>query len=91
MAITPKPPVDPAPPPGGAGTPPPPSGPAVAPDDLKTAQEADTSGETPGVGPAGKPKDTPGPAETIEAQGIGPRTPYPTGKGPAPPEEKEKS
>lgn len=55
----------------------------VGKDQGKTAQESDQSGDLPGVGPAGKAKGTPGPAQTIEEQGIGPRTPYPTGNPPA--------
>lgn len=55
----------------------------------KTAQESDQSGDLPGVGPAGKAKGTPGPAETVEEQGIGPRTPYPTGNPPVPEASKE--
>ena len=51
----------------------------MKPEDLMTEQEKDTSSEMPGVGPATAAAHTSGPVETIEDQGIGPRTPYPTG------------
>lgn len=60
--------------------------------DMMTEQEKDaqaggpvTKDNVPGVGPAASTAEVL-PAETIEEQGIGPRTPYPTGD-PAPPEE----
>jgi hypothetical protein len=52
--------------------------------DLMTAQEADQTSEVPGVGPVSPAEVSPGPAETIEDLGIGPRTPYPTGNPPPP-------
>jgi hypothetical protein len=57
---------------------------AAVPDDMLTEQEKDTSSELPGVGPASASEVSPGPVETIEMQGIGPRTPYPTGNPPPP-------
>lgn len=48
-----------------------------------TEQERDTDSPLPGVGPVGVSRSSPGPVETIEDQGIGPRTPYPTGDPPA--------
>jgi len=59
----------------------------VPPEDLLTAQEADQTGEVPGVGPVSPSEVSPGPVETIEEQGIGPRTPYPEGNPWVPPEE----
>lgn len=52
--------------------------------DTRTAQEADQSGQVPGVGPVSPAAHSPGPVETIEDQGIGPRTPYPEGNPPIP-------
>jgi hypothetical protein len=57
---------------------------AAVPDDMLTEQEKDTSSELLGVGPASASEVSPGPVETIEMQGIGPRTPYPTGNPPPP-------
>jgi hypothetical protein len=53
----------------------------------KAAQAGGAAGKDniPGVGPAASTEEVV-PAETIEQQGIGPRTPYPTGD-PAPPDE----
>ena len=50
--------------------------------DMMTEQEKDTSSGVPGVGPVSASEVSPGPVETIEDQGIGPRTPYPTGNPP---------
>jgi len=58
----------------------------VAPADMMTAQESDQSGDVPGVGPVSPSEVSPGPVETIEEQGIGPRTPYPEGDPWVPPE-----
>jgi hypothetical protein len=55
-------------------------------EELMTAQESDQTAPVPGVGPVTPAEVSPGPAETIEAQGIGPRTPYPTGSPPPPSE-----
>lgn len=55
--------------------------PGIDPEDIKTEQEKDTSGAVPGVGPASAPEPSPGPVETIEEQGIGPRAPYPSAEG----------
>lgn len=49
---------------------------------FKTEQEKDASGDVPGVGPASPSELSPGPVETMEALGIGPRQPYPTGGAP---------
>ena len=49
---------------------------------FKTEQEKDSSGDVPGVGPASPSELSPGPVETMEAMGIGPRQPYPTGGAP---------
>lgn len=46
--------------------------PGVKADDLKTEQEKGKPD------PVGKAEPSPGPVETIEDQGIGARTPYPT-------------
>jgi hypothetical protein len=61
----------------------------VPPDELLTEQEKAakaggeaTDGNVPGVGPVPASETTSGPVETIEDQGIGPRTPYPTGSPP---------
>lgn len=56
----------------------------VPPTELMTAQEADQSSAVPGVGPASPAEVSPGPVETIQDQGIGPRTPYPSGNPPPP-------
>jgi hypothetical protein len=53
----------------------------VASADMMTEQEKDPSG---GVGPISPAEHSPGPVETIEALGIGPRTPYPEGNPPPP-------
>jgi hypothetical protein len=55
----------------------------VPPADMLTEQEKDTASEVPGVGPASASEVSPGPVETIEDLGIGPREPYPTGGAPA--------
>lgn len=47
-------------------------------EDFKTEQEKD------GMGPAAEPVESPGPAETIAQQGIGPKDPYPEGNPPVP-------
>jgi hypothetical protein len=68
--------------------------PAAAPvvaEDMLTEQEKDQSGAVPGVGPVSASEVSPGPVETIEAQGIGPRTPYPEGNPWLPPEPAAKS
>ena len=61
----------------------------VPPEEMLTEQEkaakeggAATDGNVPGVGPVPASETTSGPVETIEDQGIGPRTPYPTGDTP---------
>jgi hypothetical protein len=54
----------------------------IPPEDMLTEQEKDQSGGVPGVGPASASEVSPGPVETIEEQGIGPRTPYPDGDPP---------
>jgi hypothetical protein len=65
----------------------------VPPEELLTEQEKDAVGSgasgdtTAGVGPVAPAAHTTGPVETIEDQGIGPRTPYPTGNPPPPREE----
>ena len=66
----------------------------IPPDELLTEQEKDakaggaaSDGNVPGVGPAAASEHTTGPVETIEDQGIGPKTPYPTGDPPATREE----
>ena len=64
----------------------------VPPEDLLTEQEKDVVGTggtdvTAGVGPTSPAEHTTGPVETIEDQGIGPRTPYPTGNPPPPTED----
>lgn len=71
--------------------PPPPAAPgvapaaSVAPADMMTEQEKDTSSELHGVGPVSPAEPSPGPVETIEDLGIGPRDPYPEGNPPPPP------
>jgi hypothetical protein len=52
---------------------------AVNPEDMLTEQEKGGGEGVPGVGPASPSEGSPGPVETIEEQGIGPRTPYPEG------------
>ena len=64
----------------------------VPPEELLTEQEKDVVGTggtdvTAGVGPTSPAAHTTGPVETIEDQGIGPRTPYPVGNPPPPTEE----
>jgi hypothetical protein len=56
-----------------------------------TAQEADQSAPVPGVGPVSPAEIMSGPAETIQDQGIGPRTPYPSGNPPPPAEDTTRS
>jgi len=53
---------------------------SVPPADMLTEQEKEAAagGEGAGVGPVSPSETTTGPVETIEDQGIGPRTPYPT-------------
>ena len=53
--------------------------------DMLTEQEKDTTSETPGVGPASPSEHSPGPVETMEDLGIGPREPYPEGNPWVPP------
>ena len=71
---------DPAPRPAAEGI-------TVPPEQMMTAQESDQSGDVPGVGPVSPSEVSPGPVETIEDQGIGPRTPYPDGNPWVPPAE----
>lgn len=52
--------------------------PVLGAEDFKTEQEKATK-----LDPVGKAEPSPGPVETIEEQGIGARTPYPTGNPPA--------
>ena len=65
----------------------------VPPEELLTEQEkaavgSGASGDTTaGVGPVSPAEHTTGPVETIEDQGIGPRTPYPVGNPPPPTED----
>ena len=60
----------------------------VPPEELLTEQEKEAAagGDDPraGVGPYAPSRSTTGPARTIEDEGIGPRTPYPTGNPPPP-------
>jgi hypothetical protein len=68
---------------------------SVPPADMLTEQEKDVVGTggtdvTAGVGPTSPAEHTTGPVETIEDQGIGPRTPYPTTDAPPPPEARSK-
>ena len=70
----------------------------IPPDELLTEQEKDamaggaaSDGNVPGVGPAAASEHTSGPVETIEDQGIGPKTPYPTGDPPPPAESTSRS
>jgi hypothetical protein len=56
----------------------------VPPADMMTEQEKDTASPTKGVGPASASEVSPGPVETMEALGIGPREPYPEGNPPPP-------
>jgi hypothetical protein len=57
---------------------------SIPPGDMLTEQEKDAAGggEGAGVGPVSPSEHTTGPVETIEDQGIGPRTPYPEGNPP---------
>jgi len=59
---------------------------SVPPEDMLTEQEklAAAGDASAGVGPVSPSEHTTGPVETIEDQGIGPRTPYPEGNPPAP-------
>jgi hypothetical protein len=62
---------------------------SIPPEDMLTEQEKDVVGTggtdvTAGVGPTSPAEHTSGPVETIEDQGIGPRTPYPEGNPPPP-------
>ena len=67
----------------------------IPPEDTLTEQEKDVVGTggtdvTAGVGPVSPAEHTTGPVETIEDQGIGPRTPYPvTDPSPPPPEARD--
>jgi hypothetical protein len=61
-------------------------GPVYASENLRTEQEKDAAGESLGIGPLSKSEVSPGPVETIEDLGIGPRTPYPDGDPPPPSE-----
>ena len=60
----------------------------VNPEELLTEQEKEAaaahSDPRAGVGPYAPSRSTTGPAKTIEDEGIGPRTPYPTGNPPPP-------
>jgi hypothetical protein len=56
----------------------------VIPEELRTEQEKDTASATKGVGPASASEGSPGPVETMEDLGIGPREPYPEGNPPPP-------
>ena len=51
-----------------------------------TTQERDAQGESLGIGPLSRSENSPGPVETMEDLGIGPRTPYPFGDPPPPSE-----
>jgi hypothetical protein len=62
---------------------------SIPPEDMLTEQEKAAVGSvgvdgTAGVGPVSPAEHTTGPVETIEDQGIGPRTPYPEGNPPPP-------
>jgi hypothetical protein len=61
---------------------------SIPPGDMMTEQEKSAAAGEPGagVGPVSLAEVSPGPVQTIEEQGIGPRTPYPEGN-PPPPEE----
>ena len=63
----------------------------MPPDEMLTAQEQEAAAApedaNAGVGPVTPSAVTTGPVETIEDQGIGPRTPYPTGNPPPPRED----
>ena len=63
----------------------------VPPDEMLTEQEKLAAGAegdpNAGVGPVSASRATTGPVRTIEDEGIGPRTPYPTGNPPPPSEE----
>jgi len=60
----------------------------VPPEELLTEQEKEAAAAhadpRAGVGPYAPSRSTTGPAKTIEDEGIGPRTPYPTGNPPPP-------
>jgi len=60
----------------------------VPPEELLTEQEKEAADNPDdpraGVGPYDDARSTTGPAKTIEDEGIGPRTPYPTGNPPPP-------
>ena len=60
----------------------------VPPEELLTEQEKEAASNLDdpraGVGPYASSRSTVGPAKTIEDEGIGPRTPYPTGNPPPP-------
>jgi hypothetical protein len=70
----------------------------IPPEDTLTEQEKAVVGTggtdvTAGVGPTSPAEHTTGPVETIEDQGIGPRTPYPSADDtppPPPPETRKK-
>ena len=55
-------------------------------DALMTEQEKDADNDSMGVGPLARSESTSGPVTTMEDEGIGPRTPYPTGDPPPPAE-----
>jgi len=59
-------------------------GPVFTSENLRTEQEKDVDNESMGVGPVTPSAASPGPVLTVEEQGIGPRTPYPTGNPPPP-------
>lgn len=64
---------------------------SVPPEEMLTEQEQDVYADGGnGVGPAPASVD-PIPVETMEAQGIGPRDPYPTGDSPPPAESTTRS
>jgi hypothetical protein len=49
---------------------------------MMTEQEKAASDPSGGVGPVSASEGSPGPVETMEDLGIGPRTPYPEGNPP---------
>jgi hypothetical protein len=53
--------------------------PVVTAADFMTEQEKDQTSELHGVGPKVESQPSPGPVETMEDLGIGPRDPYPSG------------
>jgi hypothetical protein len=61
-------------------------GPVYTSENLRTEQEKDAENDSLGIGPLSRSEHTSGPVETIEDQGIGPRTPYPFGDPPPPSE-----